>query len=41
MRNEKFFLDIQTKRGDIANEILNVAIGTERTFKCKWPNIIL
>ena len=39
MRNEKFLLDIQTKRGDIANEILNAAIDTERTFKYKWPNI--
>ena len=28
--------DIQTKCGDIANEILNVVIDDERTFKCKW-----
>ena len=39
MKNEKFLLDIQTKCGDIANEILNAAIDAERTFKCKWPNI--
>ena len=31
-------LVIQTKCGNIANEILNAAIDTERTFKCKWPN---
>ena len=37
MKNEKFLLDIQTKCGNIANKILNVAIDTERTFKCKWP----
>ena len=38
MKNEKFLLDIQTKCGDIANEILNAVIDAERTFKCKWPN---
>ena len=37
MKNGKFLLDIQTKCGDIANEILNAAIDAERTFKCKWP----
>ena len=37
MENEKFLLDIQKKFGDIANKILNVAIDTDRTFKCKWP----
>ena len=37
MKNEKFLLDIQTKCGDIANEILNAAIDAERTFKWKWP----
>ena len=37
MKNEKFLLDIQAKCGDIANEIPNVAIDTERTFRCKWP----
>ena len=37
MKNEKFLLDIQTKCGDIANEILNAAIDAERTFKRKWP----
>ena len=36
MKNEKFLLDIQTKRGDIAKEILNVVIDAEQTFKCKW-----
>ena len=36
MKNEKLLLDIQTKCGDIANEILNAAIDAERTFKCKW-----
>ena len=30
MKNEKFLLDIQTKCGDIANEILNAAIDAER-----------
>ena len=30
-------LDIQTKCGDIANQLLNAAIDAERTFKCKWP----
>ena len=38
MKNGKFLLDIQTKSGDIANEILNTAIDAERTFKGKWPN---
>ena len=37
MKNEKFLLDNQTKCGDIANKILNVAIDAERIFKCKWP----
>ena len=37
MKNEKFLLDIQTKCGDIANEILKAAIDAERTFKCKRP----
>ena len=41
MKNEKFLIDIQTKCGDIANEILNVAIDAERIFKCKWPDIVL
>ena len=40
IRNIKnFLLDIQSKSGDIANEIVNAAIDTERTFKCMWPNI--
>ena len=38
MKNNFFLLDIQTKCGGIANEILNPVIDTERTFKCKWPN---
>ena len=37
MKNEKFQLDIQTKCGHIANEILNATIDTEQTFKSKWP----
>ena len=37
MKHEKFLLDIQTKFGDIANEIQNATIDAERTFKCKWP----
>ena len=41
MKNEKFLFDIQTKCGDIANEILNASIDAERTFKCKWPNILI
>ena len=41
MKNEKFLLDIQRKRGDIVNEILNAAIDAERTFKYKLPYIIL
>ena len=36
MKNEKFLLDIQTKCGDIAKEMLNVVIDAEQTFKCKW-----
>ena len=40
MKNEKFLLDIQTKCGDIANQILNVATDAEQTFKCKWPNML-
>ena len=32
MKNEKCLLDIQTKRGDIANEILNAAIDAELTL---------
>ena len=39
LKNEKFLLDIVTKRGDIANKILNAAIDAERTFKCKWVNV--
>ena len=39
IKNEKLLLDIQTKCGDITNEILNVAIDAERTFKCKWPKL--
>ena len=37
MKNEKFLFDIQTKCSDIANEILNVVIDAEQTFKWKWP----
>ena len=37
LKNEKFLLDIQTKCSNIANKILNAALDTERTFKCKWP----
>ena len=37
MKKEKFLLDIQTKCGDISNEILYATIDAERTFKCKWP----
>ena len=37
MKHEKFLLDIQTKCGDIANEIQNATIDAERIFKCKWP----
>ena len=37
MKNQKFLLNIQTKCGDIANEILNAAIDTERNkWRCKW-----
>ena len=35
MKNEKFLLDVQTKFGDIFNEILNAATDAERTFKSK------
>ena len=35
LKNVKFLLDIQTKCGNIANEILNAAIDAEWTFKCK------
>ena len=41
LKNEKFLLDIQTKCGDIVNEILNAVIDAEQTFKCKWPMIYL
>ena len=34
---EKFLFHIQIKCGNTANEILNAATDTERTFKCKWP----
>ena len=37
MKTEELLIDIQTKCGDMANEILNTAIDAERTFKCKWP----
>ena len=37
IENEEFLLDIQTKCGDITNQILNAVTDTERTFKCKWP----
>ena len=39
MKDKKFLLDIQTKCGDITNEILNAAIDAERTFKRKWPKL--
>ena len=35
MKNEKFLFGIQKKCGNITNEILNVVIDAERTFKCK------
>ena len=41
MKNEKFLLDIQTKYGDIANEILTVVTDAERSFKCKWPYLLI
>ena len=41
MKNEKFLIDIQTKCGNITNEILNATIDAERTFNCKWPYIVL
>ena len=41
MKNEKFLLDIQTKGGDIADQILNATIDAERTFRCKWPNWLI
>ena len=39
LKNEKceILAYIQTKCGNIAKEILNVAIDAARTFKCKWP----
>ena len=37
LKNEKFLLDIHTKCGDNANEILNAAIDAEKSFKCKCP----
>ena len=37
MKNKKFLVDIETKCGDISNEILNVGIDAEQTFKCKQP----
>ena len=37
MKNEKFLLDIQTKRRDFTNKILNAAIDAELSFKFKWP----
>ena len=40
IKNEKFLLDIQTKCGDITDEILNAAIDAERSFKCKWPDVV-
>ena len=40
MKNEKFLLDIQTKCGVFANEILYATINAERTFECKWPKHI-
>lgn len=33
MKNEKLFLDIQTKCGDIASETLNAAIEAEQVFR--------
>ena len=39
MKNEKFLLDIQKQCNNIANEILNAAIETDRTFKCTWPKV--
>ena len=41
MKNEKFLLDIQTKSGDIADQILNAAIDAEQTSRCKWPNWLI
>ena len=38
MKNEKFLIDIQTKCGNIAKNILKAATDAERTFKCKWPH---
>ena len=35
LENEKFLFGIQKKCGNITNEILNVVIDAERTFKCK------
>ena len=39
MKNEKFLLDIQTKCGDIANEILKTASDAERIFKSNRPSL--
>ena len=36
-----FWLDIQTKQGNIADEILNAAMNAERTFKYEMPNMKL
>ena len=41
LKNKKILLEIQTKYGNITNEVLNVAIDVELTFKCKWPNFEL
>ena len=30
-------MNIQTKCGDIVDEILNVVIKAEQTFKYRWP----
>ena len=35
----QFSLVIQTKRGEIADEILNAGINTERTFKYGQPDL--
>ena len=39
MKNEILLRGIQTKCGDITNEILDAAIDAEQTFKCKWPKL--
>ena len=41
MKNKKFWLEIQTKYGNITNEILNAALDADLTFKCKWSNFEL